>query len=195
MLNPRQHTPYTYKDYLKFTKESDKIELINGEFIKCVAPSRIHQHISIEVSSEIRNYIKSKKGECKVYTAPFDVRLIKDTEDDRNSINVIQPDITIICDKNKLDDKGCKGTPDFIAEIVSPSSKRYDYVKKLNIYQDYGVKEYWIINPIDKTILVYLLNFDENDFFYERPILYSGNVKVKINVLEDCKIDFSDIWE
>ena len=124
---------YTYKDYLTFT-DDERIEIIEGEiFNMSPAPARIHQHLVMEVSSEIRNYIKSNKGDCVVYPAPFDVILKNDNEETINSKSVVQPDISVICDKNKLTDAGCTGSPDMIVEIVSPSSVGHDYVTNLMI--------------------------------------------------------------
>ena len=117
------------------------------------SPSVIHQSLSIEISSEIRNYIKSNKGDCKVFTAPFDVVLKNDNENVKNSSNVVIPDISVICDKNKLSDgKKCIGSPDMIVEIISPSNASNDYITKLNLYQKYNVKEYWIVSPKERKI-------------------------------------------
>ena len=125
------------------------------------APSRIHQKIIMELSAEIRNYIKANNGPCEVYPAPFDVILKNDDEIIEDCKNIIQPDISVICDKNKLTDKGCTGSPDMIVEVVSPSNSRDDYVKKLNLYEQFKVKEYWIVNPTKKNIFVYKLDEKE----------------------------------
>ncbi|WP_297424201.1 Uma2 family endonuclease [Clostridium sp.] len=178
---------YTYKDYLSYD-EGERIEIIEGEIYNMSpAPSRIHQEIIMEISSEIRNYIKLNSGSCKVYPAPFDVILKNDDKDIESSKNVVQPDISVICDKSKLTDKGCTGSPDMIVEVISPFNPSNDYVRKLNLYEKFKVEEYWIINPIKKTILVYVLT----DNGYDAPTPYTFNDKVKVNIYENLKIDFS----
>lgn len=180
---------YTYKDYLTYD-EDERIEIIHGEIINMSpAPSRIHQEIIMEIASEIRNYIKANNGSCKVYPAPFDVILKNDDENILNSKNIVQPDISVICDKSKLTDKGCTGSPDLIVEVVSEFNPRNDYIKKLNLYEQFGVKEYWIVNPIRKNILVYILT----DTGYDAPMSYTFNDKIKVNLYENLEIDFSSL--
>lgn len=178
---------YTYKDYLAYD-EGERIEIIEGEIINMsLAPSRIHQEIIMEISYKIRQYIENHTGPCKVYPAPFDVILKNDDEDVLNSRNIVQPDISVICDKSKLTDNGCTGSPDMIVEVVSPNNPSTDYVKKLNLYENYKVKEYWIVNPIKKNIYVYTLG----DSGYDSPMYYTFNDKVKVNIYENLQIDFS----
>ena len=178
---------YTYKDYLTYN-EGERIEIIEGEIINMSpAPSRVHQEIIMEIASEIRNYIKSNSGICKVYPAPFDVILKNDDEELENSKNIVQPDISVICDTSKLTDKGCTGSPDMIVEVVSPFNPRNDYIKKLNLYEQFKVKEYWIVNPMRKNILVYTLT----DTGYDAPISYTFLDKVKVNIYENLEIDFN----
>ena len=185
LINPIK--TYTYKDYLA-CDEGERIEIIDGEIINMSpAPSRIHQEIIMEISYKIRQYIENNKGPCKVYPAPFDVILKNDTEDLLNSKNIVQPDISVICDKNKLTDKGCTGSPDMIVEVVSPHNPSTDYVKKLNLYEKCKVKEYWIVNPIRKNISVYTLT----DTGYDSPMYYTFQDKVKVNIYENLEIDFS----
>lgn len=141
---------YTYYDYLNFPND-EFVEIIDGKiFAMSPAQSRIHQELIMEISAELRNYIKSNKGQCKVYPAPFDVVLINENENENDSKNIVQPDISVICDKNKLNDKGCFGSPDMIVKIVSKFNPGNDYVKKLYLYEKYKVKEYWIVNPMKK---------------------------------------------
>lgn len=144
-------------------------------------PSRIHQEISMSLSTTINNYIQSKKGDCKIYSAPFAVFLLKD------ETTYIEPDISIICDPNKLTDKGCIGAPDWIIEIASPSNQSFDYIKKLNLYQAAGVREYWIVNPMRKNIFVYF--FEETRF---EVMMFTFHDKLKVNIYDDLLIDFSD---
>ena len=180
---------YTYKDYLTFD-ENERIEIIEGEIINMSpAPSRMHQEIISEIHFKLKEYIKSNNGSCKVYPAPFDVILKNNDEDLVNSKNIVQPDISVICDKSKLTDKGCTGSPDMIVEVVSPGSPRNDYIIKLNLYEKFKVKEYWIINPIKKNILVYVLT--ENG--YDAPTSYTFNDKVNVNIYDNLEIDFNSI--
>ncbi|MFG6349449.1 MAG: Uma2 family endonuclease, partial [Lachnospiraceae bacterium] len=111
-------------------------------------PSQVHQIISMELSTIINTYIKNNKGSCKAFHAPFDVKLSD------NSLTIVQPDIMVVCDKNKLDTKRCNGAPDFIIEIVSPGNPSDDYIRKLYYYKNYGVREYWIVDPERKTVTV-----------------------------------------
>ena len=185
-LNPMDNKIYTYDDYLKFS-DDEIVEIIDGRILAMSpAPNRIHQELIIEIASEIRNYIKSNNGKCKVYPAPFDVILKNDNEDIKNSKNIVQPDISVICDKNKLNDKGCIGAPDMIVEVASPSNFRDDYIKKLHLYERFKVKEYWIISPVKKNILVYNLT----DTGYDMPDVYTFNDEIKVNIFENLKINF-----
>jgi len=180
---------YTYKDYLTYD-ENERIEIIEGEIINMSpAPSRIHQEIISEIHFKLKEYIKSNNSSCKVYPAPFDVILKNNDEDVYNSKNIVQPDISVICDKGKLTDKGCTGSPDMIVEVISPYNPSNDYVRKLNLYEMFKVKEYWIINPMRKNILVYILT--ENG--YDAPISYTFDDKVKVNIYDNLEIDFNSI--
>lgn len=180
---------YTYEDYLKFL-DNEIVEIIDGKiFAMSPAPSRIHQELIMEISAEIRNYIKANNGKCKVYPAPFDVVLIEDNENEKDSKNIVQPDISVICDKSKLNDKGCLGSPDMIVEVVSKYNPGNDYVKKLYLYEKYKVKEYWIVNPMKNNILVYTLTHTG----YSEPDVYSFSDKIKISIFENLEIDFSSI--
>ena len=185
---PEKNKLYTYKDYLAFS-DNERIEIIEGEiFNMSPAPARIHQKLISNISYELQHYIKSNNGECEVYVAPFDVILKNDNEESINSKSVVQPDISVICDKNKLTDSGCTGSPDMIIEIVSPSNSSHDYITKLNLYQKYKIKEYWIIDPRVKKIYVYKL--EENEF-YDMVNSYTFQDKVKVNIYNDLEIDFS----
>jgi len=180
---------YTYKDYLTYD-ENERIEIIEGEIINMnPAPSRIHQEIISELHFKLKEYIKSNNGSCKVYPAPFDVILKDDDDEVINSKNIVQPDISVICDKNKLTEKGCTGSPDMIVEVISPYNPSNDYVRKLNLYEKFKVKEYWIVNPTRKNILVYVLT--ENG--YDAPITYAFSDKVKVNIYDNFEIDFNSI--
>jgi Uma2 family endonuclease len=181
---------YTYFDYVTWPADNP-IELIDGvPYSMTTAPSRIHQKISGELFRQISNYLQGKT--CEVYASPFDVRLTENNDEaDEEINNVIQPDISIICDMEKLDDKGCKGTPDLVMEIVSPSSISMDYIKKLYLYEKYSVREYWIIHPIDKIIMVYKLV--ENGK-YARPEVYQIDELIRIGLFEDLTISLADVF-
>ncbi|HHY27810.1 MAG TPA: Uma2 family endonuclease [Desulfitobacterium dehalogenans] len=178
---------FTYVDYLTWPEDTP-VELIEGIPYAMTAPTRIHQEIVGEVFRQIANYLLEKP--CKVYTAPFDVRLIQVKAKDDDIMNVVQPDITIICDREKLDDKGCLGSPDVIMEVVSPSSVAKDYIKKLNLYEKHSVQEYWLIHPVDKIVMVYRL---ENAGKYARPTAYPFEEKVPVGVFEDLSISLEKI--
>lgn len=139
---------YTEEDYYSLP-EDVRAELIEGQIYYQAAPSRLHQEILGALHAEIYNYIKSKGGSCKVYPAPFAVKLSKDKD------NITEPDISVICDPGKLTDKGCFGAPDWIIEIVSPGNPCHDYMRKMNLYMHAGVREYWIVNPMKSTVTVY----------------------------------------
>lgn len=158
--------------------EGERAELIDGKIYYMAPPNRVHQDIIFSLSRKIADYIDSKNGGCKVYLAPFAVFL---NEDDKN---YVEPDISIICDPNKLNDKGCVGAPDWIVEIVSPSSKQTDYYKKLFKYRTAGVREYWVADPDRKIVTVYNFEHDtmeEYPFGEEVPAgIYEGfSVKVE----------------
>ena len=185
---PNKDKIYTYKDYLTFAND-ERIEIVEGElFNMSPAPARIHQKLISKLSQVLQNYIDSNNGECEVYVAPFDVILKTDDEEAINSKSVVQPDISVICDKNKLTDSGCTGSPDMIIEIVSPSNSSHDYITKLNLYQKYKVKEYWIIDPRVKKTYVYKLGENE---FYDMVNSYTFQDKVKVNIYDDLEMDFS----
>ena len=142
---------------------------------------RIHQKVVQELSRTIGNYIADNNGSCEVYPAPFAVFL---NEDDKN---YVEPDISIICDKNKLTDKGCKGSPDWIIEIVSPSSQRMDYLTKLFKYRTAGVREYWIINPEKETVQIYSFEGKEDS------AQYSFNDNISSGIFNNLTICISDL--
>ena len=173
---------YTEEDYYSLP-ENIRAELIDGDLIyNQAAPSRKHQTILTKLLVSISNYIDSKAGSYHVYPAPFAVKLWED----RNTI--VEPDISVICDEDKLTDRGCTGAPDWIIEIVSPGNPRHDYVLKLNLYNEAGVREYWIVDPAKESVWVYY--FEESEFKAET---YSFKDKIKVNIYDDLHIDFAGI--
>ena len=161
--------------------EDKRVEVFDGVIYDMASPSQIHQAISMQLSTFINNYILSKKGNCSIFNAPFNVKL-SDTP-----LIIVQPDIMIVCDKDKLDDKRCNGAPDFIIEIVSPSNPSDDYIRKLYYYKNHGVREYWIVDPKRKTITV---NYFEGNIV---SVQYPFDSIIKVNIFEDLYINFSEI--
>ena len=167
-------------DYIYSLPEGQRAELIDGVVYDMAPPSLKHHLLVSNITTEINLYIRSKQGNCKVLPAPFAVLLNKDDK------NYVEPDISVICDLNKLNDKGCIGAPDLIIEIVSPSSKRMDYFIKLFKYRTAGVREYWIVDPLKDRIMVY--NFETED-----TLDYTFADSVKVGIYEDLNIDFSKL--
>jgi Uma2 family endonuclease len=180
---------YSYSDYLTWSEE-ERWELIDGIAYMGAAPSRKHQGVQVELIRQISNYLIDKT--CRVYGAPFDVRLIKKDEENDDIKDVVQPDISIICDKSKLDDRGCIGSPDLIIEIISPGTASFDYIKKLSLYEKNEVKEYWIVHPIDEIVMVYKL--DENGK-YNRPGIYSRDNNINMGIFEELTIDLNRVFQ
>lgn len=147
---------YSYADYLTW-KFDEFVELIRGKVMRPMAgPSRRHQRYSIRLSAEIYSFVKNSA--CEVFTAPFDVRLVKSgVNGDQQIRTVVQPDIIVVCDPGKLDERGCVGAPDWIIEIVSPGNTAHDTKTKFDLYEENGVREYWIVYPGDKTITAFVL--------------------------------------
>ena len=173
---------YTEEDYYNLP-ENVRAELIDGEFYYMSAPSRIHQEILNFLNTEINIYIRSKNGICKVYPAPFAVKLFED-----DSKMIVEPDISVICDPNKLTNRGCTGAPDWIIEIVSPGNSGHDYIYKLNLYAKAGVREYWIVDPRTKKIFIY--DLEQADMKIDS---YTFQDKIKVNIYDDLWIDFKEL--
>lgn len=174
-----QEKIYTTKDIYALP-DGQRAELIDGRMYMMAPPNTKHQQIVSELTITIGNYIRSKGGNCKVFPAPFAVFL---TEDE---LNYVEPDISVICDKNRLTEKGCNGAPDWVIEIVSPSTSRMDYGIKLFKYRTAGVREYWIINPSTHTVNVY--DF-END---AATTQYTFDDEIPVCIYRDLCIRISD---
>lgn len=181
MASPQEKI-YTIEDIYALP-DGERAELIDGRIYNMAPPNRIHQKISWKLHQTIANYISSKKGSCEVYAAPFSVFLYKDDK------TCVEPDISVICDKNKLDDKGCAGAPDWIIEITSPSNPETDYGIKLFKYRSAGVREYWIVNPLKQAVIVY-------DLEYEKlSNLYSFEDTIPVCIYDDLSICIVDLLE
>lgn len=188
MALPQEKTRYTFADYLTWDGES-RIEVMDGQLIMMAPPSRIHQKISGEIFRQIANYLDGKK--CDVNSAPFAVRLFEGNKDAPDEVQtVFEPDIAVICDKNKLDENGCKGAPDMIVEILSPSTVRHDLFYKMRRYEQAGVREYWIVSPKEQAVQVFCL---DKDVFkvYEA---YGPKDIAKVYVLDGCFIELSRVF-
>ncbi len=172
---------YTEDDYYHLP-EHIRAELIYGQFYNMAAPSRIHQKILSALHAVIYHYIHSKKGLCEIYPSPFAVKLFEDRK------TIVEPDISVICNPDKLTDKGCDGAPDWVIEITSPGNQGHDYIYKLNLYADAGVREYWIVDPMKQKILVYY--FEESAFDVRQ---YTFQDDIKANIFEDLLIDFKEL--
>ena len=181
---------YTYADYLKWQFE-ERIELLKGFIAKMAAPNRYHQKISGELFRSIINHLH--KSPCSVYAAPFDVRLTRKNKITNKEVTtVVQPDLCVICDKGKLDKRGCVGAPDWIIEILSPGNTKKEMKDKFQIYQENGVKEYWLVQPDDKTVFVYILN--EEGKYIGLPPLTDDDMATPY-IFPELQINLKDVFE
>ncbi len=183
---------YTYGDYRKWP-DDERWELIEGTaWNMSPAPTRFHQGILGGLFQQIKNHIDNK--ECEVYAAPFDVLLpaLGEIEED-DVTSVVQPDISVICDPGKLTDKGCTGAPDWIVEVLSPSTSKKDFNNKMALYEKHGVREYWIVDPGNKFVHMYLLGDDSE--YPENPDIYLADAVVPCEVLKGLEIDLSRVFQ
>ena len=171
---------YTVEDIYTLP-EGQRAELIDGQMYMMAPPNTRHQRLVSELTITIGNYIRSKAGNCIIFPAPFAVFL------NRDDLNYVEPDITVICDKEKITEKGCNGAPDWIIEVVSPSTSRIDYGIKLFKYRSAGVREYWIVNP--KTCTVNLFDFEHEKMSNQ----YSFEDTVPVCIYEDLQINIAEL--
>ncbi|KJR48519.1 hypothetical protein UF75_1047 [Desulfosporosinus sp. I2] len=178
---------YTYADYLQW--DNGRWELIEGKIVDMTpAPSRQHQEILMELGRQFSNYLLGKT--CKVYVAPFDVRLPWQDESAEETKTVVQPDLVVVCDLKKLDQRGCEGAPDLIIEILSPTTAKHDLIVKLRLYERAGVKEYWVAHPTDRTLMVFTLRNGE----YGKPKIYAFPDPVPVDILPEFTVDLSTVF-
>lgn len=188
MAIPSKKEKYSYADYQTWD-EGKRLELIDGEiFNMSPAPSRRHQQVLRELSTAFSLFLREK--ECEVFFAPFDVRLLVDNKQDDDITNVVQPDLSIVCDKKKLDEKGCKGSPDMIVEVLSPSSVKLDRWKKYQLYEKAGVNEYWLVDPVNNSVEVHLLIDDQ----YKYQGVFTKDDTVSVNLFPGFKLDLNQIF-
>ena len=171
---------YTSEDYWSLP-EGTRAELIDGKFYDMAPPSRIHQRLVLKLASVIDQYITNHHGNCQVYPSPFAVNLDADDKD------WVEPDISVICDPNKLTDRGCSGAPALIIEIVSPSSRKMDYSLKNAIYSQADVREYWIVDPAKERVTVY--HYEED----VAPTLYTFTQPITVGIYKDLFITIADL--
>jgi len=180
---------YTYQDYMAW--EEGRWEIIDGEIYDMTpAPRRVHQEILTELLGAMWNFFKNNP--CKVYAAPFDVRLVYDLDaDDQDIHTVVQPDIVVVCDEQKLDERGCKGAPDFIIEILSPSTATRDLKTKRDLYERFGVPEYCLVHPTDQMAMVYRLNeYGE----YGKADIYGNDEILELQTLPELAINLAEVF-
>lgn len=174
---------YTVEDYLAWPKD-EKIELIDGVIYEMASPIDKHQLIASEIGTILRNYIKKNQGECIPFSAPIDVQL------DMDDKTMIQPDVLVVCDRNKLKNGRLFGAPDFVVEILSPSSRKKDSYIKLVKYSNADVREYWLVDPDKKRVVVYDFANDE------LAKVYTFKEKVPVSIFNGhCEVDFAEIYE
>ncbi|MEI2708193.1 MAG: Uma2 family endonuclease [Chitinophagaceae bacterium] len=187
---PSANYSYTYADYLQW-KIEERIELFKGRILKISAPNRFHQQVSGALYVNIHQFLKGKK--CKIYAAPFDVRLpIQNKKKDYEVTTVVQPDICVICDETKLDDRGCCGAPDLVIEILSPGNSRKEVRLKYDIYEEAGVLEYWLVNPVEQNLVAYSL---DNSGKFSGGKMYASGDLIYATSIEGLTIPISELFE
>ncbi|GHU94739.1 hypothetical protein FACS189479_07810 [Spirochaetia bacterium] len=182
---------YTYADMLEWD-ESIRAEIIDGEVYMMSPLARFHQDISRELFGPLYNFLKGKP--CKVYPAPFGVRLFP--KDDLSDDTVVEPDIVVVCDHSKLDDRGCNGAPDLVIEILSPSNTQRDRIVKFRKYLAAGVREYWVVDPGQKTVEVHIMNAGDAPLGSHQYIttVYDAADEAPVSVLPGCSIRLKDVF-
>lgn len=181
---------YSYADYLQW-KFDEYVELIKGKVFKKMSPAplNVHQRVVRDLGTEINNFLKGKS--CEMFMVPLDVRFPKTDAVDDKIYTVVQPDITVVCDTTKLDEKGCVGAPDMIVEVLSEGTAVRDWNFKYNLYEEAGVKEYWIIEPTQKSVTVFVLGKDNK---YVQVAFYKAEATIPIHVLKDFTVKWSEIF-
>jgi Uma2 family endonuclease len=178
---------HTYREYCTWP-EDVRYELIDGQaYAMSPGPSRRHQEIGFEVARQVADALEGTG--CRVYVAPFDVRLPRSNEADDDIDTVVQPDLMVVCDRAKLDDRGCRGAPDWVIEVLSPSSAGHDQILKRAVYERHGVKEYWLIHPVDQVVTVYRLV----DGAYGKPDIYELKDTLACGILPEVVIDWARV--
>ena len=180
---------YTYADYFKW-KFEERVELIKGKVFKMSpAPNRFHQKLAGHIYLRMGVFLEGKP--CEVYTAPFDVRIPRKSKDDKDIITVLQPDVCVICDPSKLDFRGCIGAPELVVEVLSPGNNAKELKKKYEVYEEAGVKEYWVVSPQDQWLRIYTLTKGK---FVESPYLLAGDTATS-SVLTAFSLNVAELFK
>ena len=180
----RDHQSYTYADFLNWPDEM-RYELINGEaFMMTPAPVLVHQELAGEIYRQAANALQGKT--CRAYIAPIDVRLPQQDEADAKINTVVQPDVFVVCDNSKLDKRGIRGAPDWIVEVLSPATAGHDQIKKRQLYEQHGVREYWLVHPTDRLLTIYRLAAGE----YGKPQLSALAGETPVGILPEIIIQW-----
>lgn len=186
---PDHSLTYTYADYMAW-KFKERLELFRGKIFKMGAPNMNHQVVGGNLYVQFFNYLKGKS--CRVFIAAFDVRLpVKNRKKDDEITTVVQPDVCIFCDPSKLDDRGACGAPDLAIETLSPSNRKDELRMKYEVYEEAGVKEYWIADPARKAVLVYLLQPDGK---FSIPEIFSGKDQLAAQCVPGLKFNINEIF-
>jgi Uma2 family endonuclease len=184
IINERR---FTYADYGQWP-EDERFELIDGvAYAMGPAPVRRHQVFVLEIARQIANALKGRT--CQPFIAPFDVRLPKPGRADETADTVLQPDIAVVCDPDKLDERGCRGAPDWVIEVVSPATASRDHILKREVYERAGVREYWIVHPVDRIVTVYILSADA----YPRNEVYELSGTQASMAVPEVVIDWGEL--
>ena len=189
MAIPAEKVKYSFADCLTWG-ESVRAEIIDGEVYLMSPPKTQHQRVLMALAAQLHNYLDGKR--CEVFPAPFGVRLFEETGDNPENVDtMVEPDVSVVCEPDQLDEYGCKGAPAMVIEILSPSTQRHDRITKFNLYQKARVKEYWIVDPISQTVQVFLLN----DVGFLCPHeAYGKEDTAKVNVLDGCLVELNKVF-
>lgn len=183
-----QEDRYTFADLLQW-EDNVRYELYSGVPVALASPSDAHQDISGEIYFQLKSNLRGRQ--CKAYYAPFDVRLFEEDGESPEDVDfVLQPDLMVVCDKNKVDRRGVHGAPDLVVEVLSPATARYDKIIKLSLYQRAGVPEYWIADPVSRSVSVYTLK----NGVYQSPTVYGSDASIPVGVLDACQVDLSTVF-
>ncbi len=179
----KQQGEYTLEDYYAIPDER-RVELIDGVIYDMASPSSVHQDLVTEIALILRGFVKKHKGKCKVYASPLDVQL------DCDDKTMVEPDVLVVCDRDKIIKRCIYGAPDFVVEVLSLSTSKKDSVLKLKKYKAAGVREYWMVDPDKKKVVVY--DWSKS----ELPTIYGFDTKVPVGIFHgDCEIDFAEIYQ